>query len=212
MPESIALFRLKIKPLFNPVRYWRPERSIMNLTLALLAPLALLVPSVGEMLGNAPQGQLLPPPEPAPAAPREPVAVLDFVDGVTVRQVRIEQRVTIRIAPRDPAVRPSMLARMAPDANEPARLAERKMGKCVPVSGIAAVEPDAGGRLLLFMRDQRLVSASLEKACRARDFYSGFYLERTGDGLLCVDRDKLHSRAGVSCGISRMRQLVAADD
>lgn len=184
----------------------------MNPTLALLAPLALLVPSVGDMLGSEQQSQLLPPPAPIEAAPRSPVTPLDFVDGSSVRQVRIEQRVTIRIAPRDPAVRPSMLAQMAPDAGAPARFAERRMGKCVPVSGIAAVEPDSGGRLLLFMRDQRLVSASLDKACRARDFYSGFYLERTGDGLLCVDRDKLHSRAGASCGISRMRQLVAAGD
>ncbi|MCT2559046.1 hypothetical protein N0B51_08635 [Tsuneonella sp. YG55] len=184
----------------------------MNLPIALLAPLALLVPSVGGWLDDGPRDQLLPPPDKPQVAPREPIATLDFVDGATVRQVRIEQRVTIRIAPRDPAVRPSMLARIAPDASEPARFAERKMGKCVPVSGIAAVEPDTGGRLLLFMRDQRLVSASLEKACSARDFYSGFYLERTGDGLLCVDRDKLHSRAGASCGISRMRQLVAADD
>ena len=85
------------------------------------------------------------------------------------------------------------------------------MGKCVPVSGIAAVQADAG-RLLLFMRDQRLVAASLEKACSARDFYSGFYLERTGDGLLCVERDKLHSRAGASCELSKLRQLVATDD
>lgn len=86
------------------------------------------------------------------------------------------------------------------------------MGKCVPVSGIAAVQPEAGGKLLLFMRDRRLVSASLEKACRARDFYSGFYLERTRDGMLCVDRDKLHSRSGSNCAISRMRQVVVKDD
>ncbi|ANY19895.1 hypothetical protein A6F68_01379 [Tsuneonella dongtanensis] len=174
----------------------------MHPSFALLAPLALLVPTLGASESA---------PEPV-AVEREAIEVVDFVDGVNVRQVRIEQRVTIRIAPRDPAIRPSMLAEMAPDAAAPAKLSERKMGKCVPVSGIAAVQADAGGRLLLFMRDQRLVAASLEKACHARDFYSGFYLERTGDGLLCIERDKLHSRAGASCAISRMRQLVATDD
>ncbi len=183
----------------------------MNPALALLAPLALLVPSLGGFVDDVPPANLLPPAELVEVAGGEPMAPLDFVDGVTVRQVRIEQRVTIRIAPRDPAVRPSMLAQMAPNAAAPAHFAERKMGKCVSVSGIAAVQPDAG-RLLLYMRDQRLVSASLEKACSARDFYSGFYLDRTGDGLLCVSRDKLHSRAGVSCAISKMRRLVAADD
>ena len=148
---------------------------------------------------------------PAPAEALADEGILHPAEEPVAHQVRIEQRVTIRIAPRDPAIRPSMLAEMARAASAPARLAERKMGKCVPISGIAAVQPD-GGRLLLFMRDQRLVSASLEKACRARDFYSGFYLERTGDGLLCVERDKLHSRAGASCSVSKLRQLVAADD
>jgi hypothetical protein len=185
---------------------------MMHLPLALLAPLALLVPSVGDSLSAPVREDLLPPPAPVEAAAGTPIEVHDFADGANARQVRIEQRVTIRIAPRDPAVRPSMLAEMAARDGAPARTSERKMGKCVPVSGIAAVQADAGGKLLLFMRDQRLVSASLEKACRARDFYSGFYVERTGDGLICVERDKLHSRAGASCEISRMRQLVAAED
>lgn len=184
----------------------------MHLSLVLLAPLALLVPSVGADLVAPIRQELLPPPAPREVAAGAALETHDFTDGANVRQVRIEQRVTIRIAPRDPAVRPSMLAEMAPRPGGPIRTSERKMGKCVPVSGIAAVQADAGGKLLLFMRDQRLVSASLEKACRARDFYSGFYLERTGDGLLCVERDKLHSRAGASCEISRMRQLVAAED
>lgn len=182
----------------------------MHAALALLAPLALLVPTLGADSVVAPDAELLPQPAPAAAAVGEALEAVHPADDPLVRQVRIEQRVTIRIAPRDPAIRPSMLAQMAP-ASAPARLTERKMGKCVAVSGIAAVQPDAG-RLLLFMRDQRLVSASLEKACSARDFYKGFYLERTGDGLLCVERDKLHSRAGASCEISKMRQLVATED
>ncbi|MFA9200057.1 MAG: hypothetical protein ACEQR8_02565 [Cypionkella sp.] len=184
----------------------------MHPTLALLAPLALLVPTLGS--GGA---ALLPPPVAAPApAASAPAAAVEMVEAADpaldplAHQVRIEQRVTIRIAPRDPAVRPSMLTQM--DAGfAPSRIVERKMGRCVPVSGIAAVQPD-GARLLLFMRDQRLVAASLEKACSARDFYKGFYVERTGDGLLCVERDRLHSRAGASCELSKMRQLVLSDD
>ena len=190
----------------------------MHPSLVLFAPLALLVPAIGGDAGvpmaPAPpqEGQLLPQPEqPAVAATAAEVDGFVAADVVpTVNQVRIEQRVTIKIAPRDPSIRPSMLAEMAPRMAA-SKLEERKMGKCVPVSGIAAVQADAG-RLLLFMRDQRLVAASLEKACSARDFYSGFYLERTGDGLLCVERDKLHSRAGTICELSKLRQLVATDD
>lgn len=182
----------------------------MHPSIALLAPLALLLPTLGSERTAEPEAELLPRTVPADPAAVDAFEAADPAEVAAVNQVRIEQRVTIRIAPRDPAIRPSMLAEMAPPAF-PSRVVERKVGKCVPVSGIAAVQPDAG-MLLLFMRDQRLISASLEKACSARDFYKGFYLERTGDGLLCVGRDKLHSRAGASCELSRIRQLVAAED
>lgn len=120
-------------------------------------------------------------------------------------QVRIEQRMTIRISPRGPAPMPQMFFGM-PDA--PVQLTERKMGKCLPISGIASVRPDRANRLLLFMRDRSLVSAELDRSCRARDFYSGFYLERSDDGRLCVDRDTLLSRSGMNCKLTRIRQLV----
>jgi hypothetical protein len=172
----------------------------MNALLALLAPFALLVPALA---GSAD----LPDPRPA-AAPPAGQAVDPAADEV-VGQVRIERRITVRIAPPGPSLRQSMVAQAAPLALP--KLKERKIGKCLPVAAISAVQPDAKGKLLLFMRDRRLVSATLEKACSARDFYAGFYLERTADGMLCVDRDKLHSRAGATCEVSRMRQLVAKD-
>lgn len=184
----------------------------MHPSLAFLAPLALLAPVFGGENDAASSAALLPRVAAPEAVEIEAFGAIDPAELDVVRQVRIEQRVTIRIAPRDPAVRPSMLAQITPPSGSTANLAERKIGKCVPISGISAVQPDPVGRLLLFMRDQRLVAASLEKTCHPREFYAGFYLERTGDGLLCVDRDKLHSRAGTSCSVSKLRQLVAADD
>lgn len=85
------------------------------------------------------------------------------------------------------------------------------MADCVPIKGINGVQPGSGNRLVLFMADRRMVSARLEKSCRARDFYSGFYLERNEDGKLCVSRDKLQSRSGTSCELTRMRELVAVE-
>lgn len=181
----------------------------MNPYLVLLSPLALLVPSLG-IAPAAPDAELLPLAVPTPVATGDAIDGLDPGEVPVAAQVRIEQRVIVRISPPGPRLRQSMVAEMTPPA--PPRMRERKMGKCVPVAGIAAVQPDAGSKLLLFMRDRRLVSANLEKACSARDFYSGFYLERSRDGNLCVDRDKLHSRAGTTCEIKRMRQLVDADD
>lgn len=170
----------------------------MNPFPLLLAPLALLVPALAG-------GAVVPEPAP-PSAPEQVAQTAEPVAG----QVRIERSITIRIAPPGPIQRQSLVAQTAPPAM--ARLTERKVGKCVPVAGIASVQPDASGKLLLFMRDRRLIAASLEKACSARDFYAGFYLERTADGMLCVERDKLHSRAGANCELSKLRQLVAKDD
>ena len=82
------------------------------------------------------------------------------------------------------------------------------MGKCVPVNGIAGVQISGDNRLIFYMRDQRVVGASLERACSARDYYSGFYVQRTGDGQICVNRDTLQSRSGASCKVSKMKQLV----
>ena len=125
-------------------------------------------------------------------------------------QVRIEQRVIIRISPRRNVSRQSLVADASRAPSQ--RYEERKMDKCIPVERIAGVQTGSGNRLLLFLRDRRIVTASLEKSCRARDFYSGFYLERNEDGKLCADRDKLQSRSGANCEIDRLRQLVAVAD
>ena len=135
--------------------------------------------------------------------------IADAFRTAPAEQVRIEQRLIVRITPFTASR--EMLAAL-PRAPLASRFREKKVGKCVPVAGIAGVQIGGDDRLMLFMRDQRMIGASLEKACRARDFYSGFYLERNGDGRLCVDRDMIHSRSGASCSLSRLRQLVAIDD
>lgn len=125
-------------------------------------------------------------------------------------QVRIERRVIIRISPRlplqdDPASDP-------PARPAPRRFEERRMGKCVPIKGIAGVQISRQDRLLLFMHDHRIISARLEKSCNVRDFYSGFYVENSQDGMICAGRDTLHSRAGVNCELSRFHRLVPEDE
>ncbi len=126
-------------------------------------------------------------------------------------QVRIEQQVTIRITPHAPALSPMFLQDL-PGREVGPRFEERRMGRCLPVAGIAGVQVGEDNRLILFMRDHRIISAGLERACSARDFYSGFLIQRTADGMLCTGRDKLQSRAGANCGVSRLRQLVEVDE
>lgn len=128
-------------------------------------------------------------------------------------QVRVEQRMIIRIAPR---MSGSMLA-PPPDPRftrqlEQPRFFERKTDKCLPIASIAGVQIESQDRLLLVTRSRKLIGASLEKSCRARDFYSGFYVDRSEDGRLCAGRDTIHSRAGVNCAITKMRELVPDED
>lgn len=139
-------------------------------------------------------------------------------------QVRIEQRVIIRVSPRDAghdAVAPNVLPLQSmqpvvqPLVPQPrsssVRVRERKTGKCMPALGIAAVQPITDGRLMFYMRDRRMIAAGLEKACSARDFYRGFYMSKTSDGQLCVGRDPIHSRAGTTCKLKDVREYVAVD-
>ena len=185
--------------------------------LALMAPLALILPfeGLGEAHPAAPQSaQLDPKLAPVAEGGREMQERFDLEAAHTVpvqNQVRIEQRVIVRISPRRSVSRQSLAADLPREAPT-RRYEERKMEKCIPVKRIAAVQTGSGNRLLLFLSDRRIITASLEKSCRARDFYSGFYLEQHKDGKLCADRDKLQSRSGANCEIDRLRRLVAVGD
>jgi hypothetical protein len=197
---------------------------------ALAAPLALILPLLGQgsalvarsdageaasegqpPLASAPDYEV---PSEGPYSPARPVvSPLDAIHGGMVyRQVRIDQRVVIRISPQRPeGARNSLLAQLPPRGLT-TRYEERGSERCVPVSRISGVQTGNGNRLLLFLSDQRILSLNLERACRARDFYSGFYVERSDDGQLCVDRDELQSRSGAKCEVETIRQLVAVRD
>ena len=130
------------------------------------------------------------------------------IDPPVASQVRIEQHIIFRIVPMPGPVRQHTTAQGP--TREPLRLSERKMGDCVRMNTIAGGRPASGSRLLLFLRDRRLIAADLETACSARDFYRGFYVDKPhADGQLCASRDRVLSRSGVRCEIARFRMLVA---
>lgn len=191
----------------------------MNSLVALLSPLAVLLPFCAAQLPGGPAAR----PDvahaaPEPASPRlgfdqsaaGPLRVLEAARRPPVEnQVRIEQRVIIRIAPSSQRKFEQSMGRLARDADD---FREQRTGNCIPIASIAGVFPSQENRLLLLMRDRRVLSAALERACKAEDFYSGFYVERSDDGQLCTRRDRLQSRAGASCRVSRLSRLVAARD
>ncbi|MEO1730268.1 MAG: hypothetical protein AAFR64_05980 [Pseudomonadota bacterium] len=195
------------------------------------APLALILPIAGLGSAGASMDAVQDPveiatPEPlqlseapdvalpvaAPVAPG-PSSFDAFKESLRWGQMTVRQRVYIRIGPRRGSMRMrrDMLARSQQQTTTQ-RYEEGKSNRCVPVESISNVQTGSGNRLLLFMRDAEIMSLNLEKACRAKDFYAGFYVEQSKDGKLCVNRDTLQSRNGARCEIERMAQLVAIED
>ncbi|WP_120078280.1 hypothetical protein [Aurantiacibacter odishensis] len=123
-------------------------------------------------------------------------------------QVRIRQRVIVRVSPAPARARSQMMAELP---RRPMRqsFAEVDHDDCVEVDDILGVQPAEGNRLLMFTRQRQILSARLGETCVARAFYAGFYVERSDDGRLCVARDLLQSRAGASCEVTEFSRLVA---
>lgn len=188
----------------------------MTIFSALFLPLALLSPATADAQRPGDKAWHMGPAEAPPVVGfgrmPQPFSVLErSILPQRQWQVRIEQRVIIRIAPSPPATREQMLARL-PRRRMETRFEEVEFDRCVPVQSIAGVAPVQQNRLLLFMRDRRVLSAALDRACDAQAFYSGFYVERSEDGMLCTGRDMLQSRAGTSCGVTQLNRLVAMRD
>ena len=137
---------------------------------------------------------------PAPVAETgEAASVLSQPDR---DQIRMEQTVIIRVP------------RAAPPPKGKGRdfqqnFKEEKMGGCVTMKKIAGVRVAGPQTLELLTVDGHLVRAYLNKGCEAREFYSGFYIEKPGDGRFCKEREVLHARSGAECRITKFRLLKA---
>ncbi len=177
-----------------------------------LAPLALLLPGASPPPHDAADPQLVEVGDDA-----APVATLPpgwFALGAMLRpianQVRIEQRVILRISPRAPEMQSmvSEMRRRAPNMH----WEERKTGGCLPMTSLVGVRIGGEDQLVLYTRDRSMFRARLGDACSAREFYSGFYVEPNRDGKLCINRDRLQSRSGASCELSGLSRLVPVTD
>lgn len=145
---------------------------------------------------------------PLPLAREAPAwsPVFEGVGPSTNEQVRIERRIILRISPARGPVRQNLTASSS-QASPRRRLVERPYAKCVDSEDIGGVA-DQGDRLAMFTHDRRTLLAKLEKGCSPRDFYRGFYMERSDDGKICINRDRLLSRAGAKCQVTRFTQLA----
>jgi len=125
--------------------------------------------------------------------------------GVTrMAQVRIQQHIVIRTARPDAVRRVSAPTAPLP----PIAWVERSADKCVKMdrlSGAAVIRSDS---VDLVLSGGKRLRAKLNDECPALDFYSGFYIKPTSDGMVCARRDSFRSRAGGECRIEGFRSLL----
>ncbi|MGH6614270.1 hypothetical protein [Sphingomonas sp.] len=124
--------------------------------------------------------------------------------GVLVAQLTIRQRIIIRV-PRPPVGPPPMADIVIPDS--PRRMAEKNGPKCIPVQNLAGSAEARKDSVDLMMADGSRMRAKLDHDCPALDFYAGFYIKKTPDGMICAERDIIRSRSGRACPISSFKRL-----
>jgi hypothetical protein len=142
---------------------------------------------------------------PVIAEPPEPTeAEAQPLQGRVVGQVTVRQRIIIRV-PAMPIARTSL----APTpALPPIVWVEREAPQCVPVSALSAASIQRPDSVDLVLNGGKRLRARLGDECPALDFYTGVYLKRTSDGMLCAERDAFRSRAGGECRIEEFTRLV----
>jgi len=112
-------------------------------------------------------------------------------------QVIVEQSLILRVPRRTPP--------------KPLKWKEKKGPKCVAMAGIAGAAVVADDAIDLVLRGGQRLRARFSSRCPALDYYSGFYILPTEDGMICADRDMIRTRAGGQCEIERFRRLLPAE-
>jgi hypothetical protein len=125
------------------------------------------------------------------------------LDGVEVAQVTLHQRIIIRIP------RLSRTPTPVETTPRPQRWNEKKGPKCVPMGDIDGAVVSAPDSIDLMMEGDRRIRAKLDDRCPPMDFYSGFYMKPTPDGMICAERDAIRSRSGGACPIAAFKRLEA---
>jgi hypothetical protein len=220
---------MQVKPLFNEGCYWgadsRPQWAAAPRAFALKRHFALFLAVfaiLATMLGGearlsaqyAGSNAIATPERQRPELGLEGIATPPFRVLEDARrsdklgQVQIRQRVVIRISPSPPDARERLMSTL-PRRPMRTTFEEVPHGECVTTDDIVGVQPTTDNRLLLFLENRQILAASLEHSCTARAFYQGFYVERSEDGQICISRDRLQSRAGLSCSVEELTRLVA---
>lgn len=123
------------------------------------------------------------------------------LDRVELAQLTIHQRIVVRI--------PRLTGRSRAAPVEAVRWVEKKGPKCVAMASLDGAIITGPDSVDLMVDSGERLRAKLDDDCPALDFYSGFYLRPTSDGMICADRDVIRARSGSACPIDGFKRLVA---
>jgi hypothetical protein len=141
------------------------------------------------------------PPEQATVPAIEPILL----------QIVVEQGIIIRVPPQRQAATftaSSQTSSRRTPPPQPIKWKERDAPKCLAMRDVVAVQVTRKDSIDLLTRERQRLRAQLDGRCRAQDFYSGFYMQRSRDGRLCEDRDILQTRSGLKCEVDKFRLMV----
>ncbi|QJU60512.1 hypothetical protein HL653_07015 [Sphingomonas sp. AP4-R1] len=116
-------------------------------------------------------------------------------DHLLLAQLTIRRRVVVRVQTNAPPPPPE-------------ELTEKKGPGCLPMGDVLGAAVIASNSVDFILRGGKRMRARFSSSCPALDYYSGFYIVPTTDGMICADRDAVRSRAGGECSIERFRALV----
>ena len=119
-----------------------------------------------------------------------PAAAVDGSRAGNDRETRltVHQRIIIRI--------PRLFGRAPVSPVDPVRWTEKKGPQCVAMSALDGAVVTGSQSIDLMLEGGDRLRAKLDDDCPPLDFYSGFYLKPTPDGMVCADRDAIRSRSG----------------
>lgn len=131
-----------------------------------------------------------------------PAAAVDESRAETVQETQytVHQRIIIRI--------PRLFGRAPVSPSDPVRWIEKKGPQCVAMSELDGAVVTGSQTIDLMLEGGDRLRATLDNDCPPLDFYSGFYLKPTPDGMVCADRDAIRSRSGAACAIESFKRLV----
>jgi hypothetical protein len=129
---------------------------------------------------------------------------------ITFHQQIIIVRTPAGARPANAAAAAGAATQSAPGNASRIRWEEHGGPRCIAWAQIAGSGLLGQDSVDLVFRDNTRVRARLERHCPALDYYNGFYMAATPDGLICADRDSIRARTGGECRIDRFRTLRAA--